>query len=216
CRVLKLKAGSGEVRGGQREVRVVQLARKEKGERTKVEGVSWEGVDRELFEVLRVLRRRLAEERGWPPYRVFGDVTLRELARVRPSGLERMRYVTGVGDAKLRDFGQVFFDAIDGHCQKHGLTRDAFTSPARTAEPRLSLGSRPNPQRDQAFELFRRGASLEEVAQQTGRALSTTTEYLEQFVREEKPRSVAAWVADDVYVRIRAAAQHFGTAKMRP
>jgi ATP-dependent DNA helicase RecQ len=213
--LLKLNAGSWEVMRGERPVRLVQLARKEKVERVKVEGVSWEGVDRELFEVLRGLRRRLAGERGWPPYRVFGDVTLRELARVRPSSVERMRFVTGIGDAKLRDFGQTFFDILDEHCRQHGLPRDRTSTPTRPAEPRLPMGSGPSAPRDQAFDLFRRGASLAEVARQTGRAPSAVAEELERFVRQERPRSVAPWVSDEVYARVRAAAQHFGTGALR-
>jgi ATP-dependent DNA helicase RecQ len=215
--LLKLNDGSWEVMRGERTVRLVQLARREKGQRAaQVEGVSWEGVDRELFAVLRALRLRLAQERGWPPYRVFGDVTLRELARVRPSSLERMRYVTGIGEAKLREFAPSFFEALDGHCGQHSLTRDQSSRSVPTPEPRLPLGTRPNPERDQAFELFRRGASLDEVARQTGRAASTVQGYLEQFVRAEKPRSVAAWVPDTVYARVQAAARHFGTDKLKP
>jgi ATP-dependent DNA helicase RecQ len=214
--LLKLNAGSWEVMRGQRAVRLVQLARKAKAERAKVDGVSWEGVDRELFEVLRQLRKRLAEERGWPPYLVFNDATVRELARVRPSSLERMRHVTGIGDARMRDFGQAFFGAIDAHCGQHGLTRDQTAPAARVAEPRLPMVSRPNAPRDQAFELFRRGLSPEEVARQTGRAVSTVVSYLEQFVRAEKPRSVTAWVPEDVYQRVVAAARHFGTGALKP
>jgi ATP-dependent DNA helicase RecQ len=182
--VLRLNAGSWEVMRGERSVRLVQLARKEKGERTRVEGVSWEGVDRELFETLRALRRRLAEERGWPPYRVFGDVTLRELARVRPSAVERMRSVTGIGDAKLREFGQTFFDAIEQHCRRQELARDRGGAAPRPVEPRLPMGGRGSA-REQACELFRRGVSLVDVARETGRAMSTAAEYLEQFVRTE-------------------------------
>jgi ATP-dependent DNA helicase RecQ len=215
--LLKLNPGSWEVMRGERKVRLVQLARREKGERApKIEGVSWEGVDRDLFEVLRALRRRLAEERGWPPYRVFNDVTLRELARIRPSSLERMRFVNGIGDAKMREFGQGFFDAVEEHCRRLGLTRDQGSASARAPEPRLPMGTRPNAPRDQAFELFRRGASLEEVAQQTGRAASTVWEYLERYVQAEKPPSVAAWVPNTVYARVQNAVRHFGTGSLKP
>jgi ATP-dependent DNA helicase RecQ len=214
--VLKLNFGSWEVMRGQRTVRLLQLARKERVEqRARVEGVSWEGVDRELFEVLRALRRRLAGERGWPPYRVFGDVTLRELARVRPSTLDRMRFVTGIGDAKLRDFGQAFFDAINEHCARHGLTRDRGAAPPRVAEPRLPVANRPGSPRELAFELFRRGAAIPAVAGQTGQSSRTVWEYLEQFVRIERPRSLAAWVPDAVYAQVRSAARHFGTGALR-
>ena len=66
---------------------------------------AWEGVDRDLFERLRSWRRETAEARGWPPFAVFSDNTLRNLARVRPASLPNVRQVYGIGDAKLQAFG---------------------------------------------------------------------------------------------------------------
>jgi ATP-dependent DNA helicase RecQ len=118
--VLKLNEASWEVMRGRRRVRLIQLARRQKGERpqrSRVDAVSWEGVDRALFETLRQLRRDIAHELGKPPYVIFADTTLRELARMRPTTLERMRTAYGVGDAKLRDFGVRFLAAIQAHLQ---------------------------------------------------------------------------------------------------
>ena len=61
--------------------------------------------DRALFEALRVWRREEAQERGVPPYVIFSDKTLRELARLRPSTRYELRGVYGIGDAKLEAFG---------------------------------------------------------------------------------------------------------------
>src|SRR5438270_6901516 len=100
---------------GRRPVRLVQVQRRKKGERpqkSKADVISWEGVDQELFEALRRLRRALAEEKKVPPYIIFNDATLRELARQRPATLEQMRAIYGVGDAKLREFGTTFLEAI--------------------------------------------------------------------------------------------------------
>jgi ATP-dependent DNA helicase RecQ len=65
-----------------------------------------------LFEALRSLRRQLAEERGVPPYVVFSDATLREMARRRPTTREELRGVRGVGDWKCEVFGDHFLSAI--------------------------------------------------------------------------------------------------------
>src|SRR5262249_47267930 len=114
--ILSLNAASWEVMKGRRTVRLMQPVRRKKGEqapKSKADTVSWEGVDEELFEVLRGQRKLLAEERQVPPYIIFGDATLRELARVRPSTLEKMRLVYGVGEAKLRDFGERFLRGIN-------------------------------------------------------------------------------------------------------
>jgi ATP-dependent DNA helicase RecQ len=61
--------------------------------------------DRELFDTLRSWRREEASERGVPPYVIFGDKTLRELARTRPTTLTELRGIYGIGDAKLEAFG---------------------------------------------------------------------------------------------------------------
>src|SRR5205807_3988075 len=120
-------AASWKVMKGERTVRLMQPVRRKKGEKatkSKADTTSWEGVDEELFEVLRGHRRQLADERQVQPYIIFGDATLRELARVRPSTLEQMRLVYGIGESKLRDFGECFLQALHSHCRERGLTRD--------------------------------------------------------------------------------------------
>jgi ATP-dependent DNA helicase RecQ len=65
-----------------------------------------------LFEALRGLRRTIAEERGVPPYLIFSDASLRDMARLRPATLEQFREVKGVGDWKLETFGERFLTVI--------------------------------------------------------------------------------------------------------
>ena len=57
------------------------------------------------FERLRALRREIAAERGVPPYVVFPDSTLRELARQRPATLGQLFRVRGIGERKATDYG---------------------------------------------------------------------------------------------------------------
>lgn len=71
--------------------------------------------DELLFEKLRVLRRRLAEEQGVPPYIVFGDVTLRSMARDYPETASEMHAISGVGEAKFRAYGDAFLGEIRDH-----------------------------------------------------------------------------------------------------
>jgi ATP-dependent DNA helicase RecQ len=211
--ILRLNASSWEVMRKQRPVRLVQPAQHEK-KKSRADTVSWEGVDRELFEALRELRRRLAEDRQVPPYIIFNDSTLRHLAAVRPSTLERMRLVSGVGDTKLRDLGERFLQVITDHCRARGLSRDQGAPPP--VEVIRKAPSRPNPQRDLAFAQFRQGAAVVHVMHQTGRGRSTVQDYLCDFIRTEKPASVEAWVANDIYERVAAAARTVGTDRLKP
>jgi ATP-dependent DNA helicase RecQ len=68
--------------------------------------------DETLFGELRAVRRRLAEERGVPPFVIFGDVTLRAIARDLPSNSAEFLAMSGVGEAKLAQFGEVFLAAV--------------------------------------------------------------------------------------------------------
>ena len=81
---MKLNTQSIEVLKGRREVSLVQIVRKSTAEARKTRGeeISWDGVDHDLFEALRALRKELATERSVPPYVIFSDATLRDLARL--------------------------------------------------------------------------------------------------------------------------------------
>ncbi|TIT20614.1 MAG: ATP-dependent DNA helicase RecQ, partial [Mesorhizobium sp.] len=74
-----------------------------------------EGVDTALLATLKTLRLRLAKERQVPAYVVFSDRTLIDMADRRPRDLDAFAEVNGVGEAKLREFGEVFLETIAGH-----------------------------------------------------------------------------------------------------
>ena len=68
-----------------------------------------------LFEALRALRKELAEEAQVPPYVVFHDSTLREMASARPATLAALGQLPGIGAKKLEAYGERFLRAIDDH-----------------------------------------------------------------------------------------------------
>src|SRR5437667_2282962 len=68
--------------------------------------------DEVLFEQLRSLRRRLADERDVPAYIIFSDASLREMARTQPSRLAHFAAIPGVGQQKLKSFGEIFVKEI--------------------------------------------------------------------------------------------------------
>ncbi|HLJ12562.1 MAG TPA: DNA helicase RecQ [Planctomycetaceae bacterium] len=221
--ILKLNAASWEVMKDQRQARLRYIpheksrsadgAGREKSPKSRTEAVSWAGVDRELFEELRIVRQTLAADRGVPPYVIFGDATLRELARVRPSSLEAFGTIYGIGEARLRNFGERFFAALDADCRSRGLSRDNRQNapaaiPAEATNRSLSAA--------RAVELLASGATLDDVMKETNRARSTVTEYLCDFIRARSPVSVAAWVADDVYRKVADVAARLGADRLKP
>ena len=115
--VLRLTEQSRALLRGDAEIRLRQpvvgvKAKKERRQRV----VFDDGVyDHDLFEVLRKWRRAEAEERGVPPYVIFGDRTLREVARVQPGTLTELREIYGIGDAKLEAFGSALIEIVTSH-----------------------------------------------------------------------------------------------------
>ncbi len=112
--MLKLNALSWEVMRGGRAVTLLQ-AKESKSKRTRIEEASWLNVDEALFESLRKLRREIAAERSVPAYVILHDATLRELASVRPTTVEALRYIRGMGERKLTDFGARVVECIKSH-----------------------------------------------------------------------------------------------------
>jgi ATP-dependent DNA helicase RecQ len=72
------------------------------------------GEEREQWEALRALRRKLAEEHGVPPYVIFPDATLLEMLRSKPGTLAEMARVSGVGARKLERYGEAFLAVLGG------------------------------------------------------------------------------------------------------
>jgi ATP-dependent DNA helicase RecQ len=82
--------------------------------RSRIEAESWQDVDRDLFERLRAVRLQLARARGVPPYVIFHDTTLRELARLRPTSIAELYGIRGIGARKAEDLGEAFLGVIRG------------------------------------------------------------------------------------------------------
>ena len=81
-------------------------------ERARPDTEAWKDVDHHLFERLRAVRLRIARDRGVPPYVIFHDTTLRELARVKPKTVEALSGIYGIGARKAEQMGEAFVAEI--------------------------------------------------------------------------------------------------------
>ena len=90
---------------------------KTKGRRKQVGDLS--SSDRALFERLRVIRKRFAEEQKVPPFVIFSDKTLHEMCRHFPKTESEMRQITGVGDVKLERYGRKFIEEIRAYVESN-------------------------------------------------------------------------------------------------
>jgi len=213
--VLHLNDDSWRVMRGEREVRLIRP--RSTVRRTRADELSWEGVDRGLFDRLSRLRRRIADERQKPAYVVFTDATLREMARLRPGSPPALRSIRGVGDEKLRELGPLFLTEIAAYCAEHSLELDVPAAASEHSAESERFG-KPRPQAipPAATRMFRTGCTVAEVASAVGRAESTVSAYLEELIRREPPESLDPWVDRGTYERIAAAVRTLGGARLKP
>jgi len=156
--------------------------------------------DETLFERLRQLRKRLADERAVPPYIVFSDVALRQMARNYPDSQDEFARISGVGDKKLQEFGAVFLGEIADHLRIHPrqiFADDSFEAPA-------ARRSRLNDTTRETLRRFQAGETAEQIARSRGLATSTVYGHLcgaleagerielNQLFSAEEQRAIAA------------------------
>jgi ATP-dependent DNA helicase RecQ len=101
----------------------IEVVSQSRGQKARVGAIECDEV---LFERLRALRRKLADERNVPAYVIFSDVSLREMARHYPTTETEFRRIPGVGEQKLKDFSEAFLSEIKNYLAAH--SRRTFSS----------------------------------------------------------------------------------------
>jgi len=211
--VLALNGASWDVMRGDRRVQLVRPP-SQPVKKTRAGEVSWEGVDEELFEHLRSVRREIAEEQHVPAFVVFGDRTLRELAAHRPTTEDGFRKIHGVGDAKWSKYGERFLREIESHCESQNLSTNEFTT--TTDPPSPTKPATHSPAKLAAFDMFENGKSVDEVASDLDRAKTTVFGYLGEFIAAKQPTSINQWISEATYEAVARAACEVDSRRMKP
>ncbi len=122
------------------------------------------GDEREQWEALRALRKRLAEEHAVPPYVIFPDATLLEMLRSKPTTLADMARVSGVGARKLERYGEAFLEVLGG---------------SDTPAPVVDL-------RHELVSLARAGMTPSQIASQLGCSQKSAYSLLAEAIAEQQ------------------------------
>ena len=142
-----------------------------------------------LFGLLRQKRKALADAANVPPYVIFHDQALQEMATYYPQTAERFGHLTGVGQRKLEKYAAEFLPLIQEFCAANGLAEQPI--PAQTALPSPNGRSLPSMGKAERMrrvdELVRTGHPLAKVADEVGLRPSTIIGYLVEIVAEGRP-----------------------------
>ena len=215
--VLKLNAGSWQVLKKEIPVNIHVFKRAETTKAsTKSEEIQLSGDETLLLGQLRSLRKRLADEQSVPPYVVFADASLRQMARQRPITSEAFAAISGVGKRTLEQYGQVFTQEIQQFCQSHNLTPNvAAVEPQDTAMAGSTLSKEVTATHLTTYTLHQQGLSLSEVAIERGLRLTTIISHIEQIMASGRSVDLHRLVSPERQVPIFEAIEKVGTHSLR-
>lgn len=136
----------------------------------------------ELFDELRILRRQQAEQENVPPYVIFSDTSLMELATYLPNSKEELNQINGFGAFKIEKYGELFLDLISEYCIKNNLT-------SKISEKKPKKQSKPKKENQYqagtyttTFQMYKDGNSAEDIAKIRNLSLNTIQNHLANFV----------------------------------
>ncbi|MFH5831685.1 DNA helicase RecQ [Halalkalibaculum sp. DA3122] len=138
--------------------------------------------DEELFQLLRKKRKELADEDDVPPYIIFPDTTLIEMAHYFPQGEQNMRKIHGVGSAKLKKYGDIFSKIIEAYCDEKGIREKPKSSGSTNRTDRSGRTGRKR--HHEVGDAYNKGKSIPSLMNSYDVKLSTILNNLRKYASE--------------------------------
>lgn len=136
----------------------------------------------ELYNLLQTLRKRLADEQAVPPYVIFSNSSLRLMAQQQPQTRSQFLQISGVGDRKLSQYGEVFLNEIRAFRQEKGLQTEPEPLPAPSTVVKLPPASEATYTQLLTLELHQQGLKPADIAEQRNLRLTTVTSHLAELL----------------------------------
>ena len=196
--VLQLNDLSWEVLKGERKVLVALDTPKASATVTRSDASNSQV--EELLDRLKALRKELADEQQVPPYVIFSNATLREMAQQQPLSRSQFLALSGVGDRKLSQYGDAFMEEIKVFREDNGLPVTPGVTPPPT--PAIPLRGNVSGTHLETLALHQRGLRMDEIAEQRNLRTSTITSHLEVLLENNYDVQLDRLVARDRSARI--------------
>ncbi|QHI68498.1 DNA helicase RecQ [Tichowtungia aerotolerans] len=156
-----------------------------------------------LFDALRTERRRVARDLGVPPFVVFSDHTLHEMARYFPATLLEMRQISGVGVSKLDHFGDTFLAVIDSYKEAHpdeADERSILQVPVVSKVRKKPKGGTVN----ETLSLIKEGLNVEQICSRRNLSPATITQHIEKLIQKGETLDVDQFIDAEKRIEVEA------------
>ncbi len=173
---------SQDVLRGNVRVDLIKVKIKENKKASLVSEISHEYF-KDLFDHLKKVRTTFAKNDNVPPYVVFSDATLVEMATYLPQNEQEIRRISGVGDLKLEKYGADFLEVIKDYCDINNFaSRINLKSPKREPKKRTKRDAHGKDTYHYSLDMFLSGLSIAEIAESREMARSTIETHLVRFI----------------------------------
>ncbi len=167
--------------------------------------------DINLFEKLRALRKKIAEEMKVPSFVIFSDVSLQEMAHYLPCDLESFRNISGVGEKKLDSFGDAFLKVIKKHTEENNLAN--IEAPVRIVKTKNKLGETYST----TEKFLKEEVPISKIAKERGLAQGTIISHIERIKNKNKNINIEYLKPSrKVFNEIKKAFEECETEKLTP
>ena len=209
--VLRLNKNALEVLRGNKKVTIKRVISKQNA--TVVNEKTF--VDNGLFDILRAIRKKIADKQNVPPFVIFSDATLKDMCKKCPTSEEDMLMVSGVGAFKLENYGEQFMSAIKSYIGENKFEIDDQTPMklktahvAKTAKPKIDT-------RLATYELYKDGLSIDEIATERGLSTNTIEGHLIDCLEKGMKVDSESFFPKELEPQILEAIKSFGTGKLK-
>ncbi|RYZ49307.1 MAG: DNA helicase RecQ, partial [Sphingobacteriales bacterium] len=141
--------------------------------------------DERLFELLRQERRSLADGENIPPYQIFSDATLKEMAMYFPQMDDELRRISGMGVFKMEKYGAGFLRLIVQYCREHGISSQISRKGGQPVRKEKTVQIKGDTTH-KTLQLYLEGNMIPEVAEIRNLSISTIENHLATFVASGK------------------------------
>jgi len=157
--------------------------------------------ERGLFEALRTLRKTLADAENYPPYMIFNDASLKQMAARRPCTPEDFRKITGVGEKKLERYGAIFTGEIRRFCEKN----NSCSQPAKKQSSEYVT-----------LEMLDQDMDLDEITLNRNLSLNTIYGHIEKLILAGENIHIEKLVKKEKIEMISSAVLEMGGETLKP
>ncbi|TLS35031.1 DNA helicase RecQ [Pseudalkalibacillus caeni] len=171
----------------------------------------------ELFEALRTLRKSIAEDMSLPPYVVFSDASLKDMARYIPETKQSMLEIKGVGEKKYEQYGETFLKEIASFLETNGSIKPAKVE----QQPSGSKISKKDPKDDSpsylvSYEAYQNGKQIKEIALERELSSQTIEGHLFKAYQEGHPLDWNQFFTPEIEEMVLAEYEQLDEKKLRP